>query len=82
MEYPAAVSYNLSLDQTVVTDDAVNLDYTLSFSSGTGPFSGNGGSQAYTVNGNMVAGQAGACPLGVCDNTAATNRQRTLTVTY
>lgn len=72
--------YTLALDQTSVTDDAVNLPYTLSLSAGTG--TGNGGAQSFTVSGSIAANLAGDCTGSSCTNTAATNKQRTLTITY
>lgn len=72
--------YTLALDSTSVTDDAVNLAYTLSLSAAGG--TGNGAYQNYTVNGDMASGQAGTCATATCTNAAATNRQRTLTVSF
>lgn len=74
--------YTLALDSTSVTDDAVDLAYTLALSAAGG--TGNGATQAYSVTGSMVAGQAGRCATagGACSNTAATNKTRTLTITY
>jgi hypothetical protein len=42
-----------------VTDDAVNLAYTLGLSATTG--TGSGVDQAYSVTGTMALGQAGTC---------------------
>ena len=74
--------YTLALDSTSVTDDAVDLAYTLALSSAGG--TGNGAAQAYSVTGSMSAGQAGKCATagGSCDNSGATNKTRTLTITY
>jgi hypothetical protein len=74
--------YTLALDSTSVTDDAVDLAYTLALSAAGG--TGNGATQAYSVTGSMIAGQAGKCATagGACSNTAATNKTRTLTITY
>lgn len=74
--------YSLALDSTSVTDDAVDLAYTLALS-GTGA-TGSGAAQAYTVTGSIAAGQAGKCATvgGACTNSAATNKIRTLTITY
>ena len=74
--------YTLALDSTAVTDDAVDLAYTLALSAAGG--TGNGNAQAYTVTGSIAAGQAGKCATagGACSNSAATNKTRTLTITY
>jgi hypothetical protein len=63
-----------------VTDDAVNLAYTLGLSATTG--TGSGVDQAYTVTGTMAAAQAGTCLTATCTNTAATNKTRTIYVVY
>jgi len=63
-----------------VTDDAVNLAYTLGLSATTG--TGSGVDQAYAITGSMALGQAGTCLTGSCTNTAATNKVRTLYVVY
>ncbi len=63
-----------------VTDDAVNLDYTLGLSAATG--TGSGLDQAYAITGSMALGQAGTCLTGSCTNAAATNKVRTLYVVY
>jgi hypothetical protein len=65
-----------------VTDDAVNLAYTLGLSATTG--TGSGVDQAYTVTGTMALGQSGNCSTvgGACTNSAATNKTRTLYVVY
>ncbi len=75
-----SLPYTISLDQTSVTDDAVNLAYTLGLSAAGG--TGNGAAQAYTVTGSMAGAQAGTCAVASCTNAAATNKQRTLTITY
>ena len=72
--------YTLALSDSGVTDDAVNLAYTLSLSAASG--TGNGTNQAFTVNGQMVAGQSGNCATATCSNSAATNKTKTLTITY
>lgn len=74
--------YTLALDSTAVTDDAVDLDYTLALSATSG--TGNGNTQAYSVTGSIAANQAGKCATagGACSNSAATNKTRTLTITY
>lgn len=63
-----------------VTDDAVNLAYTLGVSAATG--TGSGVDQAYTVSGSMALGQPGTCLTATCTNTAATNKTRTIYVVY
>lgn len=63
-----------------VTDDAVNLAYTLAVPAATQ--TGTGAAQPFTVTGNMNGGQAGSCATTTCTNAAATNRGKTLTVTY
>jgi hypothetical protein len=63
-----------------VTDDAVNLAYTLGLSATTG--TGSGVDQAYAVSGSMALGQAGTCLTAACTNAAATNKVRTLYVVY
>jgi hypothetical protein len=75
-----SLPYTLALSNTGVTDDAVNLAYTLALSATSG--TGNGSDQAFTVNGTMAAGQAGTCANATCTNTAATNKTKTLTITY
>lgn len=76
------LTYTLALDSTSVTDDATNLAYTLALSSASG--TGNGAAQNYTIAGSMASGQAGSCAASgaSCTNLAATNKTRTLTVTY
>jgi spore coat protein U-like protein len=63
-----------------VTDDAVNLGYSLGLSAAGG--TGNGNPQAYSVTGTMNGGQAGTCAAASCTNAAATNRTHTLIVNY
>jgi Spore Coat Protein U domain len=62
-----------------VTDDAVNLAYSLTAPAGN---TGNGAVQNTAITGNMAGGQAGSCGGGVCTNAAATNRNYQLVVTY
>lgn len=73
--------YTMALDALTTTDDAVNLQYTLALSAAGG--TGNGAAQGFQVTGSMPASQGGTCanPAG-CTNAAATNRQRTLTVSW
>ena len=65
-----------------VTDNAVNLQYTLGLSAAGG--TGNGVAQSFNVTGTMAAGQAGTCATSpaTCSNAAATNRTHTLYVSY
>lgn len=72
--------YTMSVSGASVTDDAVNLAYDLTLSATVGV--GSGASQPYTVNGNMAAGQAGTCATASCTNALATNKTKTLTITY
>lgn len=72
--------YTMSLDATSLTDNAVNLSYTLAVSQASA--TGNGATQTFSVNGTMAAGQSGTCAVASCTNAAATNKTRTLTVTY
>jgi hypothetical protein len=72
--------YTMALDQTTVTDDAVSLAYSLGLSAAGG--TGSGAAQPYSVTGNMASGQAGNCATASCTNAAATNKQRTLTISY
>lgn len=74
--------YTLSLDSTAVTDQLLNLAYTVALSAASG--TGTGIAQTYSVTGSMVSGQAGTCATlgGACTNSASTNKTRTLTVTY
>lgn len=79
--------YTMTLDGVAqpapvnVTDNAVNLGYSVQLSAGGG--TGAGVNQIYQILGNMLGGQAGTCanPAG-CSNAAATNRTRTLTVNW
>ena len=64
----------------LVTDNAVNLDYSLALSAAGG--TGNGVAQNYSVTGAMAASQAGTCAAASCTNAAATNKTHTLIVNY
>lgn len=78
-----SLPYTMALDAAgSYTDQATNLAYTLTLSAAGG--TGNGTAQAYTVAGSIGANQGGTCATagGVCVNTASTNKQRTLTITY
>lgn len=63
-----------------VTDNAVNLGYTLGLSAAGG--TGNGAAQSYSVTGSMSANQAGTCAAASCSNAAATNKTNTLILNY
>jgi spore coat protein U-like protein len=63
-----------------VSDNAVNLNYSLGLSAAGG--TGNGAAQAFSVTGTMAAGQAGTCAVASCTNAAATNKTHTLIVNY
>jgi spore coat protein U-like protein len=63
-----------------VTDDAVNLGYTLGLSAAGG--SGNGAVQPYSVTGSMAGSQAGTCSAASCTNAGATNKTHTLIINY
>ena len=64
----------------LITDNAVNLDYSLALSAAGG--TGNGVAQNYSVTGTMAASQAGTCATASCTNAAATNKTHTLIVNY
>ena len=63
-----------------VSDNAVNLNFSLGLSAAGG--TGNGAAQAFSVTGTMAGGQAGTCAVASCTNAAATNRTHTLIVNY
>jgi spore coat protein U-like protein len=73
--------YTMALDNAgPITDNAVNLTYSLSLSATN--VIGSGVAQGHSVNGTMAGGQSGTCPGSACTNAAATNKTRTLTITY
>lgn len=74
------LGYTLALDSESVTDQALDLAYTLQLSAASG--TGTGLDQEITVTGSIAANQAGRCATASCTNAAATNKARTLTVTY
>lgn len=77
------LDYSLTLDGTgSYVDDATDLSYTLSLSAANA--TGNGVAQSYTITGSMAANQSGTCAssLASCTNAAATNKTRTITVSY
>jgi hypothetical protein len=63
-----------------VTDNAVNLSYSLGLSAAGG--TGNGAAQPFNVTGSMAASQSGTCAVASCTNAAATNKTHTLIVNY
>ncbi len=71
---------SVALDSSSVTDNATNLAYTLTM--GAAPAAGTGANQSITLSGSMAAGQAGTCATATCTNASATNKQRTITITY
>jgi hypothetical protein len=87
MKCTNTMPYKLGFDSTAtpattlaVTDDKVNLAYTLGLSATTG--TGSGVDQAYTVTGTMASAQAGTCLTASCTNSGATNNVRTVFVVY
>ncbi|MBS7808035.1 spore coat protein U domain-containing protein [Variovorax sp. PCZ-1] len=89
--------YALSLDRASTdtgtgttysyTDVTTNLNYTLALSAASG--TGNGGNQSYTVNATIAGSQSGNCATpgtlaaaGTCNNSAGTDKARTVTITY
>ena len=75
-----SLPYTVALDQTTTLDDAVNLNYSTSVLPASG--TGTGLAQTHTITAAITVPQAGTCATATCDNSAATNRTRTLTVTY
>jgi spore coat protein U-like protein len=63
-----------------VTDNAVNLNYSLGLSAAGA--TGSGAAQAFSVTGTMAGSQAGTCAVASCTNAAATNKTHTLIVNY
>jgi Spore Coat Protein U domain len=84
--------YTLSLDRAAgdtgtgttyaYTDVTTNLNYTLALTAAGG--TGNALQQTYTVNALIGALQSGNCANlgGSCTNSAGTDKQRTVTITY
>ena len=77
-----SLPYTVAVSGPAVTDDAVNLAYTLAVTAPVGGGTGTGAAQAYSIDGSIAAGQAGTCATGSCTNAAATNKTKTVTVTY
>ncbi len=83
----SGLPYGIGLDAVSVTDNAVQIAYTITgvpLGAPTSGQTGNGIVQAYTLTPAATAGQGGACGTagGICINTAATNKLRTLTVSW
>jgi spore coat protein U-like protein len=93
----AGLPYSIGLNNTsTVNDSALLLDYTLNLSNSATYAAGTNGTlaslsgaaggaaQTYYVHGTIAAAQAGNCLTagGSCTNAAATNRGRTVTITY
>jgi spore coat protein U-like protein len=87
--------YSIALNTTGDTDNAVQLLYQLNLSSSSTHSAGNNGTlasltgtgsnQPYYVHGTIGVNQAGNCATftaGGCNNSTATNRGRTVTVSY
>lgn len=73
--------YTMALDNAgPIIDNAVNLTYSLSLSATD--VIGTGLAQGHSVNGTMAGGQSGTCAAAFCTNAAATNKTRTLTISY
>jgi spore coat protein U-like protein len=69
-----SLPYTMALDAT--SGVVSGLRYTLSLSAASG--TGNGAAQAYTITGNMQAGQAGTCATPTCTGTNA----HSITISY
>lgn len=69
-----SLPYTMALDATSGT--IVGLNYTLALSASGS--TGTGAQQTHSINGNMVAGQAGTCVLGTCSGSQA----RSITISY
>jgi spore coat protein U-like protein len=69
-------TYTMALDATRSVVPTVNLAYSLSLTAANGV--GTAGSQPYSLNVSVDAGQAGACSGANCNGTDT----RTITVTY
>jgi len=77
-----SLPYTVAVSGAAVTDDVVNLAYTLAVTAPAGGGIGTGAAQAYSIDGTIAAGQAGTCAGASCINTLATNKSKTVTVTY
>ena len=86
------LSYSMALNTAGATDDVLDLGYTLNLSSSSTHASANNGSLTgltgsstpsnFYVHGTVTANQPGTCAATTCTNATATNRGRTLTITY
>jgi len=74
--------YTVGVSGANVTDNAVGLAYSLVVTAPVGGGTGTGASQIYSIDGTIAGGQAGSCVSASCVNTAATNKAKTVTVTY
>ena len=79
--------YGIGLDSIATTDDVVAIAYTITGVAAGAPTTGQTGSgsaQAYTMMVTAGAGQSGTCATigGFCTNSLATNKLRTLTVSW
>jgi spore coat protein U-like protein len=82
-----SLPYGIGLDSVGVTDSAVGIAYTITGVSAGTPTTGQTGTgiaQAYVMTVEAAAGQSGTCAAvgGSCNNSAATNKVRTLTVSW
>lgn len=93
----AGLPYSIGLNNTTsVNDSSLLLNYTLNLSNSAAYAAGTNGTltglsgatlgaaQTYYVHGTIAANQVGNCTAvgGACTNAAATNRGRTMTITY
>jgi hypothetical protein len=79
--------YGIGLDSISTSDDAVAIAYTIAGVPAGTPTTGQTGSgtaQAYLMTVSAIAGQSGLCATagGSCNNSGATNKVRTLTVSW
>jgi hypothetical protein len=79
----SGLPYSVGVSGANATDDAVGLAYNLVVTPPlVSPGVGTGLSQSYSIDGTIPSGQAGTCITATCVNTAATNKSKTVTVTY
>jgi hypothetical protein len=79
--------YGIGLDSVSTVDDVVAIAYTITGVAAGAPTAGQTGSgtaQAYVMTVSAAAGQSGTCTAvgGSCNNSLATNKIRTLTVSW
>jgi len=67
----------MALDSTSGAFSTVQLNYTLSLSSGAS--TGTGLAQSFTIGGQIAGGQSGTCATATCSDTDSSH---TLTITY